>query len=128
MNSKVLVDTSVWVEYLRGRNRELIDQMGKLIQTQSVAICGIVIAELLAGVKVKKDREILKQTLDALEYMEASQSTWILAGEISCELMSKGTGIPLTDVVLAAVALENDVAVFTYDKHFDRIPKLRRFN
>ena len=126
-NQRVLIDTSIWVEYFRDRNHKLVAAVKDLIMNQHALLCGVVLSELLAGVKVKKDREALKQTLDALEYTEASRSTWISAGEMSSRLRRQGIGVPLTDLLLAALALENGSDIFTLGNHFDRIPEVKRF-
>ncbi len=128
MNSKVLVDTSVWVHYLRGKNPELLTLMRRLIDTQRVVLCGAVLSELLAGIRAEKDRNILNQTLDALEYIEVTRETWMLAGQIASSLRNRGTVIPLTDLIFAALALENDIEVLTTDAHFKYIPRLKHFD
>jgi len=128
LNQQVLIDTSIWVAYFRGRDHDLVESVKDLVKTQRAALCGVVLSELLAGVKVKKDQDTLKQTLDALEYLETSMTTWILAGEMSSNLRRQGIGVPLTDLILAALAIENDYELFTLDNHFYRVPKLKRFN
>ena len=127
MNPQVLIDTSIWVEYFLGKNEELVDSVKDLIRTRRATLCGIVLSELLAGVKAKRSRDTLKQTLDALEYAEVSRDTWILAGELSSNLKHQGLSVPLTDLILTALALENHSELFTLDSHFDRIPELKRF-
>ncbi len=127
MNPTVLIDTSIWVEYLRGKNQDLVESVKSLLRTRRATLCGIVLSELLAGVRTRKSRDTLKQTLDALEYSEVSRDTWILAGELSGNLKQQGISVPLTDLILAALALENDSELYTLDSHFNRIPELKRF-
>jgi len=127
MNPQVLIDTSIWVEYFRGKDQELVESVKHLIRTRRATLCGIVLSEILAGVKAKKSRDTLKQTLDALEYAEVSRDTWILAGELSSNLKHQGLSVPLTDLILAALALENGSELFTMDSHFERIPEIKRF-
>ena len=128
MNLQVLIDTSIWIEYFRGKDQKLVESVRNLIRTRRATLCGVVLSELLAGVRTKKNRDTLKQTLDALEYAEVSRNTWILAGELSGNLNHQGISIPLTDLILAALALENDLELFTLDSHFERIPEIKRFN
>ena len=128
MRPQVLIDTSIWVDYFRGKNQDLVESVKNLIRTRRATLCGIVLSELLAGVRAKKSRDTLKQTLDALEYVEVSRDTWILAGELSGNLRHQGISIPLTDLILAALALENNSVLFTSDSHFERITELKQFN
>ena len=123
----VLIDTSIWVEYLRGNNKEIVESVKGLIRMRRVLFCGIVLSELIAGVRTKKSRDTLKETLDALDYAEVSKDTWLLAGEMSGGLKHQGISIPLSDLILASLAIESKSELYTIDKHFDRIPNLKRF-
>lgn len=127
MNPQVLIDTSIWVEYFRGKDHELVSAVKDLIGTGRATLCGIVIAELLAGVRSKKSQDMLKETLDALDYAEISRGTWIRVAEMTSSLRRQGLSIPLTDVVVAVLAVEHGSQLFTRDSHFERVPGLRRF-
>src|ERR1039457_3155497 len=37
-----------------------------------------------------------------------------------------GTGVPDNDLWIAAVAIEHDLTLVTRDRHFDKLPQLRR--
>jgi predicted nucleic acid-binding protein len=124
---RVLIDSSIWVEFLRGRDLELVELVTGLVQARRAVLCGVVLSELLAGVKTRKDRDTLKQTLDALDYAEVSRATWFAAGEMAADLRRQGAPVPLTDLLVAALALENGCELLTRDSHFDRVPKLKRF-
>jgi predicted nucleic acid-binding protein len=76
-----------------------------LIITQRARLCGLVLAEFLSGVKAKEDREALERTLEALAYLEVSKLTWTLTSEMSAELKVQEIRIPLTDLVVAALAI-----------------------
>jgi len=126
-STQVLIDTSVWVEYFRGKNAEVTQQVGNLIRDGRALLCGLVLSELMAGVKTQRDRDALRHALDALDYIEASRATWILVGETVTSLRIQGLGIALTDLVVAALAIQHDCEVFTLDSHFDRIAEVKRF-
>lgn len=40
-------------------------------------------------------------------------------------LRREGINLPLSDLAIAALAIEHTLAVFTLDKHFEKIPGLR---
>jgi len=122
-----LIDTSIWVEFLRGKDRELVELVAGLIRNRRAALCGVVLSELLVGVKTRKDRDTLKQTLDALDYTEVSRATWVAAGEMAAGLRQQGAAVPLTDILVAALAIEKGCELLTQDSHFERVPKLKRF-
>ena len=126
MKTKVLVDTSILVEYFRGKNLEIIDLVKELIINHRIVLCGIVFSELLAGVRTRNDQELIEQAIDALDYAEVSRSNWIMAGEMASKLRKHGIKVPMTDLILAAIAIENSYELLTKDSHFDKIPELKR--
>jgi predicted nucleic acid-binding protein len=66
-------------------------------------------------------------SLEGLNYFELSRTDWCEAARLHRDLASRGHKIPLTDAVLAHVALREDYPVFTTDPHFDLIPDLRKY-
>ena len=50
-----------------------------------------------------------------------SRQTWVSAGRIGLQLRVTDGLIPLTDLAIAALALEYDHEVYTLDGHFDRV-------
>jgi len=63
----------------------------------------------------------------ALPYFETRRSDFIAAGELLGELRAQGVTIPSSDALVAAICLQRGVALLTLDRHFDRVPGLRRF-
>jgi predicted nucleic acid-binding protein len=58
--------------------------------------------------------------------LETSFAIWRRAGELSLALRRRGITVPLSDLVVAGLALEHGCAIYTLDSHshFDRIPDL----
>ena len=122
---RVLVDTSIWVDFLRsGRGRKAA-AVEELIRSARAVTCGVVLAELLAGVKNLKQRRQLSDALAGLDYVEMREQTWRRTGDLAAELQSKGQTLPMSDLIVAALALEHDLSVFTSDSHFLLVPDLR---
>ena len=110
---RVLVDTSVWISFFRGAGN-LPGQFRELLQSQQLVTCGIVIAELLAGVRNANERESIETGMAGLDYLEMSQSTWTLVGTTLAGLRRLGKTLPVSDVMLAALAIENDCSVLHF--------------
>jgi len=121
----VLVDTSVWIDFLRNETAAS-GALAELIRTGRVVTAGIVIFELVQGVKPDKDKAMLSDLLSGLDYVEMSQDLWGFAGTLSRSLKGRGLNLPLSDVLLAATALRHELSLFTLDRHFDGIPGLKR--
>ena len=127
MNEKtkgILADTTVWIEFFRTRSKTG-DMLESLIKEGSVWLCGTVLFEILQGVKTEEEKSNVLEMLSDLPYVEMSQSLWQKASEISASLRKKGLNLPLSDILIAAVAIRNNLSVFTLDIHFEQIPGVK---
>jgi predicted nucleic acid-binding protein len=122
---KILADTCIWIEYFRGKS-PFSDELRRLIQKGELAITGLVVYELLQGAKNKKDADLIKEVTRGLPFLEVTHEIWLSAGDLFFDLRRKGITIPPSDVLLSAIAVENNFSLFTIDSHFDHIKKLRR--
>lgn len=57
---------------------------------------------------------------------ESDRDDWINAATLGRSLAAKGHMIPLTDLILASVAIRLNVSVNSTDPHFDLIENLNR--
>ncbi|MFN3740321.1 MAG: PIN domain-containing protein [Thermodesulfovibrionales bacterium] len=124
MKGRVLADTSVWIEFFKS-DSEIGDQLEALLKGNSVWTCGITIFELLQGVKSDSEKKTILEILSALPYVEMSLKIWHKAAEISVSLKKKGLTLPLSDILIASIAIENNLSIFTLDKHFALVPGVR---
>jgi tRNA(fMet)-specific endonuclease VapC len=124
---KIIVDTSVWIEYLKNKPT-IAEKLDRQLLAGDIFTVGPVIAELLQGAKTEKDYRMLKNSINGLPFIETSFENWALAGDISYKLRQKGITIPITDCIIAAVAFFNNASVMTHDRHFANIPNLKLEN
>ena len=122
----VLADTTVWIEFFRLRS-ETGDTVEHLIRENSVYSCGIVLFELMQGVKSDSEKKIILDILSDLPYVEMTTSLWQRAGELSASLKRKGLSLPLSDIFIATLAIEHNLQIFTLDKHFEQIPGIELY-
>lgn len=120
-NSGILADTSVWIEFFRPES-EAGARLSSLLTEKPVLVCGIVLFELLQGVRSETEKAAIKSALEGLPYVEMSALLWEKAAELSRSLKKSGQTIPLSDIFIAAIAIEHDLSIFTLDKHFEQIP------
>jgi len=120
MNSRFLVDTSVWICALR---KDYIPQIksyiGKLLDEDRVVINSIIKLELLAGTRTKKEFSRLKLRLDALPEIEINQTIWEAAQIMAFDLRRKGIGIPLIDIIILSSGKSSNSTLVHRDKHFE---------
>lgn len=104
----VLVDTSVWVSYLKDGNAEL----AKLLNGGGVLCHPFIIGELSLG--NLKEREIILSYLKLLPMSVEAEYEEVLLFIENSRLMGKGIGY--VDAHLLASAVLTDVPVWTFDK------------
>ena len=123
-NPKVIADTCVWIEFFRTKS-EISNRLRDLIANSSVVGTGIIIAELIQGTTANKEREIIIDIFNTLDYLDITKDIWIDAGILSKKLRSLGKTIPLSDIIIACCATKYRCQIFTIDHHFQAIPDLK---
>ena len=127
MKGRVLIDTSIWIEFFNRDSSQPGDLLQQLLLEGRAATTGIILTELLQGAKLEKEFEAILSIVSAVPVLEATLDTWVQAGRISFGLRRKGITIPTTDLVIATVAIQNECQVFSLDPHFNKIPNLKLF-
>lgn len=122
----VVADTSVLIAFFRGK-AEYVKEIAGLLEGKRLVVTGIILAELLQGMKNLKEEQRISDLLSAISSIELTTDLWIKAGKISLSLRRSGIDLPLTDVAIAALAMEHSLSLFTLDKHFERIPGLKLY-
>lgn len=121
MKNNILVDTSVWIKFFRP-DTATGNLLEILLSEYSVVTCGIVLFELMQGVKSDKEKTVIMNALSGLPFREMNEQLWLKSAELSSSLKKKGLTLPLSDIFIAAIAIEHDLSVFTLDRHFEQIP------
>ncbi len=124
----VVADTSVWVSYLRDPNTDTGNAMDSLLRRREVLMVGVVLAEILQGARSTRQFDELEDRLTAMSYLDTGKDAWVGAAHLFRELRAKGAMIPITDLLIAATALQYNEPVYTLDEHFERVPGLRLFS
>ena len=125
-HKRVLADTSVWIEFFR-ENSLIGNNLEMLIITDSVEICGVVLFELLQGIKSDSEKLKINDILSNLPYVEVNKIIWQRSAEIAFNIKKKGFAVPFSDILIAVLAIENNLSVFTLDKHFELISELELY-
>lgn len=122
--ASILPDTCAWIDFFRGRQTPLATAVEQALISGSVVTCGVVLYELLQGVKGAKDEKTLLDAFQAVPVLELTTGLWIKAGRLAAGLRSKGHNLPLSDVLIATLATKHHVTVLTVDQHFSVVPAL----
>lgn len=120
----VIADTSVWIPFFNRPDSEEKTALDLLIDADDVMLVGVVLAELLQGCRTPSERGTLSDALSALPYREVTATTWMHTGDLSAALLRKGITLPLSDLLIATLAIEHGCRVYSLDVHFKKIPGL----
>ena len=122
----VLLDTSVWIDVLRGKTPGIVAVTQGLLNDDRVLTCGPVMFEIKRGLRPPERNKILP-LFDALIRLSVDEIVWDAAGDLDASLREKGITIPPMDVIIARICLHHNVFLFTLDEHFRSVPGLKMF-
>lgn len=120
--ARVLIDTSVWIEFFR-RREPYHGIVTRLIDDEQVVCCGIILAELMQGAKTDKELAVLDDFLQVFTFVPETPELWASAGKLSGKLRRKGITVGLSDCFIAVAAALAKVQVATLDSHFETLCK-----
>lgn len=119
----ILVDTSVWIEFLEGQEHWTKERLKeKINDRKTIGYIDIILLEIIQGVRERKDREILELKFQSFAELPVRRSTVMLAAEIYQELQRKGITIrSIIDCLISAVGIETGAVILHKDRDFDYI-------
>lgn len=123
MRDRVLIDTSVWIDFFRGKDAELTEQIAMLLKSGKAVYTGIVALELVSGARGRKELQTLYDAFDTMEKINEKETTYLDAGKMGYEIARDGYTLGVVDLVIAQIAIENGLALMTSDEHFKVIAK-----
>ncbi len=113
-----LLDSDVIISYLRGYE-EPVGFVNRLLEDgASLACCPVNVVEIHAGMR-EKERDITEELINSLRFFPIDLETARLAGDIIRSYRSEGVTMALADAMVAAVAMQNNLVLATYnEKHY----------
>ena len=116
----ILVDTTVWIDLFKGLDTPQVRHLERLIGAdEDICICGVILTEVLQGVREDKDYGAVSTRFDAFIYLPMSQKTFRKAAEMYRSLRKKGVTIRnAVDCMIAAVAIEHNISLLHNDRDF----------
>ncbi|MCG6147972.1 PIN domain-containing protein [Leptospira levettii] len=110
----ILVDTSVWIEFFRGKE-PFFSQLMTLIEASEVFAHEIVFGEILQGCKNKTELTVVFEYWDSLNQI-VSNGSFINAGSLSFEKKHFEHGIGLIDSILIYETITRNIKLWTLDR------------
>ena len=123
----VLVDTTVWIDWLRGTAGAATARLAKLLDDGDAAIAPVILQELLQGAASPAALRTLQRQFLGLPMLAASAraATYAAAGELYARCRWAGVS-PRSphDCLIARVAIEHDVPLLHDDRDFEQIARI----
>ncbi len=121
----ILVDTTVWVDLFAGRSTPHAERLEQSLATgEDVCTCGVILTEVLQGIRADEEYRRTLARFDALLYLPMDRQLFIRAADLYRRLRHRGVTIRKpVDCMIAAVAICHDVMLLHTDRDFDPIEK-----
>jgi predicted nucleic acid-binding protein len=120
----IVVDTSVWVSFLRDGKSDVRPVLERLLDEDSVLLPVPVRVELLSGAGAHSV-SLLRRSLAALEPITPSTDTWNLVEEWALKAAGQGLRFGVGDLLIAACCAERGAMLWSLDRDFEPMYRLR---
>lgn len=120
----ILVDSSVWVDFFSSSPGPAGSELRHLIEEgEPFAVTGIVVAEVLQG--LTRDSRSIEEYLLQWDMIEPKGfATYCRAAAMYRNARANGVTLSTIDTLIAAIALERGMSLFTLDQDFARVARL----
>lgn len=123
----LLVDTSVWIDFLNGyESAEAKCLANGIADNQPIVVAGIVLMEILAGLRSEAEADrVGKLLLDVFEFApDLARSDYVAAAKIYRACRAGGATLrSAVDCLIAQVCLRDSLTLLTKDRDFIAIAK-----
>ena len=122
----ITADSSVWIDYLGGRNTAAATQLDAVLDDSShdIVLLDVVLMEVLRGFRFDRDWRMARNAFAALPVHTAGGETVASkASSMYRSLRSEGVTVRSSiDLLIGAWCIENDCSLIHSDRDFDAMP------
>ena len=119
----ILVDTSVWIEFFRGKNKTLVHRLGELLDLDEIALSDIVYLEIINGAR-KSEVETIQRLFSAFDKISFNPEWINEVEEFLIHNKNKGYRFGIPDLMIAKTCSNHKLKMWTLDKDFALLEKL----
>jgi predicted nucleic acid-binding protein len=115
---RILVDSSIWIDYFRGGNDSEV--MDSYIDENVICTNHLILSELIPNLRIRKENKLIDLLTEVSKI--PLNINWNLIIEFQTICLKNGinkVGIP--DLIIVDNAIQNDIILFSMDKHFKLI-------
>jgi len=117
----ILVDTSAWIEFLRGAGTPACEQVDALL-AEDLATCDPIHMEVLAGARNDTHLRNLRALMARAAVLQTRTTHYEHAARLYRQARTSGLTVRKhIDCLIAAVAIDHDVPLLHADRDFDAL-------
>ena len=116
-----MVDTSSWIEFLRGRKSEAGLRVRGLLTEGHAGWCELTQVELWNGARGPVEKAALEMLEEEVVLLPIDAPVWKKASSLARKCRQNGLTVPSADIVIAACAAANGLELEHCDTHFEAI-------
>jgi predicted nucleic acid-binding protein len=116
----VLADTSIVIAHYRNPTV----RVQHLIAAHTPVVCGMTVAEVYAGARTPSEAAHCAAVVGLFGRVVTPEDVWETVGLNQALLRSGGLTVPLSDTMIATIAITQDLELWTYDGHFALMQRL----
>ena len=122
----IVVDTSVWIDYVNGVHTAQTDILDKELQERRVVTGDLIMVEFLQGFRDNKQFQTAKMLMNSLEYYDfVGEQMAIKTAENFRLLRKKGVTVRKTiDVLIATFCIEHGFELLHNDRDFEPMKEI----
>lgn len=129
---EAILDTDILSYYFRGDNKVVGRTNNYLNEFDVINITIITYYEIMGGLKFKDAKNQLTEFIDFIYHnniIHITENSALISSEIYSNLRKKGCIIGTSDILIAGIAIENDLTLITNNvKHYEPIAGLKLEN
>ncbi len=117
----ILVDSSVWIDYLRGVETKQTDRLDGMLGLEPLAVGDLILTEVLQGTTTDKDFKDVLKLLEGLDVVPlGGQAVAVQAARHFRTLREKGITVRKTiDCIIATRCIMDGMTLLHSDRDFD---------
>ena len=120
-----LVDTTVWIDWLRGRETRATTLLDALLDEGEVLLAPVILQEILQGARSPAALETLRGHFSGLPMLAPSLEVYLAAGALYARCRWRGiTPRSPHDCLIAQHALEAGVPLLQADRDFSHLAQV----
>lgn len=73
MKDRVLIDTSIWIDYFKGGEEELLEKTDWFLNYAAIYVPKVVIAELIQGARSEKEVSVIESFIEAFNIIDQTE-------------------------------------------------------